>query len=186
MAGAVVAFGVEQRTDEDGKEDYDSFDTHKTQTNQDGRFTVMVAEKYLPDPSPLRKLDVRVTIDHPRYVTYWNTADTRQIAKNGISDTFPEFHAVKLLPARKLTGRLLDADGKPVAKAAIYKQYDYAAWPPDAEYPVTGETTATSPPRAARGTPRSSWNSAPERRPESITTSAPIKPTWATYACTRA
>ena len=60
---------------------FDSFDTHKTQTSQDGRFTVVVADKYLPDPSPLRQLDVRVTIDHPRYVTYWNTADTQQITK---------------------------------------------------------------------------------------------------------
>ncbi|MGO9469366.1 MAG: sigma-70 family RNA polymerase sigma factor [Isosphaeraceae bacterium] len=139
VAGAVVTFGVEQRTDEDGKDDYDSLESHKTKTDHDGRFTVDVPEKYLPDPSPARWLNVWVTISHPRYVTYLDIADTREIAKNGISDTFPAFRTVKLLPARTLMGRLLGADGRPLPKVPIYKQYDLAAWPRDAEHSVTGE-----------------------------------------------
>ncbi len=139
VAGAVVTFGVEQRTDEDGKDDYDSLESHKTKTDHDGRFTVEVPEKYVADPSPRRMLDLRVTISHPRYVTYFDIADTREIAKNGISDTFPAFRAVKLLPARTLTGRLLDADGKPLSKVTIYKQYQIADGLRDAEFPVTGE-----------------------------------------------
>ena len=139
VADAIVTFGVEQRTNEDGEEEYDAFDSHDTKTDQDGRFTVRVPEKYLPDPSPRRKLDVRVTIKHPRYVTYFDTADAREIATKGISDVFPAFHAVKLLPARTLTGRLLGADGTPLPKVTIYKQYDMNAWPRDAEFPVTDE-----------------------------------------------
>jgi hypothetical protein len=139
VADAIVTFGVEQRTNEDGEEEYDAFDSHDTKTDQDGRFTVRVPEKYLPDSSPKRKLDVRVTIKHPRYVTYYDTADAREIAAKGVSDAFPAFHAVKLVPARALTGRLLGADGTPLAKVTIYKQYDMNAWPRDAEFPVTGE-----------------------------------------------
>ena len=139
VADAVVTFGVEQRTNEDGEEEFDAFDAHDTKTAQDGRFTVVVPEKYLPDPSAKRKLDVRVTIKHPRYVTYFDTAEAREIATKGISDVFPAFCAVKLVPARTLTGRLLGADGTPLPKVTIYKQYDYNTWPRDAEFPVTGE-----------------------------------------------
>ncbi len=140
VAGAVVTLGVERRNDENGEVDpvTDLFVSHKTKTDQDGRFTVVVPEKYLAEPSPGRMLELRVTISHPRYVTYFDIADTREIAKNGISDTFPAFRAVKLLAARTLTGRLLGADGKPLPKVPIYKQYDLAAWPRDAELPVTG------------------------------------------------
>ena len=60
-------------------------DSRDTRTSEDGRFTVVVPEKYLPDPLPGRKLDVRVTIKHPRYVTYFDTADAREIATKGIS-----------------------------------------------------------------------------------------------------
>ena len=139
VADAIVTFGVEQHTNEDGEEEYDSVESHDTKTALDGRFTVVVLEKYLPDPSPRRKLDVRVTITHPHYVTYFDTADAREIATKGVSDVFPAFHAVKLVPARTLTGRLLGADGTPVPKVTIYKQYDFNTLPRDAEFPVTGE-----------------------------------------------
>jgi len=140
IAGAVVTFGVEQWKDEQGEDDHRTLEEHETRTDADGRYTVTVPAKYLPDPAPKRSLNVRVTIRHPGYVDWFDMPDTREIATRGISDTFPGFRVLRLPAARTITGRLLGADGKPLPDIAIYKDYglgNLADYPRDAELPKT-------------------------------------------------
>ena len=74
-------------------------DDRATKTDPDGRFTVLVPEKYLPDPAPKRAMEVQVEIRHPDYVACADTVDPRLIARFGVSDAFPKFRSVKLIPA---------------------------------------------------------------------------------------
>jgi beta-lactamase regulating signal transducer with metallopeptidase domain len=139
VAGARVEFGIEQQQNEDGETEYRDLLSEVTGTDSDGRFTVRVPKKYLPDPEPKREVLARVTIRHPSYVDYWHTTSTRDIASRGLAPGFPAFRAVRLLPARVIVGRLVDRERKPIAGASIYKAYDLANWPADAEYPVTNK-----------------------------------------------
>ncbi len=152
VAGAAVEFGMEQHVDDAGEQNWAWLEQGKATTDADGRFVVLVPEKYLPDPAPRRVVHARATIAHPGYVTYFDTADTREIASKGVSAASPEFVAVRLVPARTLTGRLLGPEGKPRAGVSIYKQYDLNNYPRDAETPKTdadGRFRAKVPVKAA-------------------------------------
>ncbi len=140
VADAAVNFQVEASKDEEGQDEHGTFDRAETRTDADGRFTVLVAERYLPDPAPKRQLSVRVTIHRPGYLNYWDTANTREIVERGVSDRFPEFRAVKLVPAREVFGRLLGPDGQPLPGVTIYKRYDMTNlddYPRDSDFPET-------------------------------------------------
>ncbi len=137
VGGAEVAFGAEQQVDDAGRPNHAWLEQGKARTDADGRFVVTLPEAYLPDPAPRRAVHARVTIKHPGYVTYWDTADAREIASRGVSADFPGFVLVRLLPARFLTGRLLDPDGRPLAGVTIHKHYDINSYPRDAEFPET-------------------------------------------------
>jgi protocatechuate 3,4-dioxygenase beta subunit len=150
VAGAVVRFEVTQWVDEDGEDDNDRLDSRETRTDADGRFTVLVPEKYLPDPAPKRDVRTRIHVEHPGYVLYWGEVGLRELAAKGVADDFPEFRTVKLVPARTLTGRLLDANGEPLRDVQIYKVYNESRFinlldPPvepalrDADDPRTGD-----------------------------------------------
>lgn len=139
VAEAFVKFEVNERVDEDGKDNYDTLDRRETWTDADGRFTVLVPERYLPDPAPKRVLETYVQIEHPNYVMYFDGVPLRELAEKGTSDTYPAFRTVGLVPARTVHGRLLDGDGQPFPNVTIYKEYpDLNTSPRDAEIPKTG------------------------------------------------
>jgi hypothetical protein len=128
VADAIVKVDVERRVKEDEAESYgivDRSDKSETKTDADGRFTVSIPEKAIADRTPLATTEARITIKHPNYVSYWNSINAAELAKKPVSDGFPEFRAVKLIPGRRITGRVVGPDGNPMKDVQLYQGFRY-------------------------------------------------------------
>jgi beta-lactamase regulating signal transducer with metallopeptidase domain len=125
VQGAKVTIALREWKDPDGEDrQLRTIEEHTATTDAQGRFSVTIPKKYVPPRYPKQNLGLMVTIEHPRYVAFFDEAFTRKIAEDGVSETFPEFQNVKLLPAREVVGRVLGPDGQPCREVGIYKYYD--------------------------------------------------------------
>ena len=129
VAGAVIETEVRLDRDETGQSLYRPLEKYTTKTGRNGKFTVVIPEKYFHDSDPLREVDWIVTAAHPDYVTGMGFGDPRPIAQENSAYTDPyagnsDFRCLRLAPAREIFGQVVDAKGRPLGETQIYKWYD--------------------------------------------------------------
>ena len=136
VAGASVKVEVSEDRDATGHELYHMLDTRITKTDGKGGFTVFAPQAELDDLDPVRRTSLRVTVSDPRYVNALGIAGLHEIAKKGVSASFPAFRLMKLDPAREIYGRVLDPVGRPVPGHDVYL-YSPDGLPMFSDLPVT-------------------------------------------------
>ncbi len=124
VADAVVKVEIERRVKQNADDEQDIPESNverESKTDADGRFTVSIPEKAISDHTPLATTSATVWIKHPKYVTYWDSIRPSELAEKPLSDTFPACRNAKLFPARRIVGRLLGPDGKPLRDVQLYQ-----------------------------------------------------------------
>ena len=133
VTDAEATIEVEQWSGEADQTMMKTVDSKKVKTDQNGRFTVVVPAKYLAKTLPKTDYLLRVTVAHPRYVTFFDTVFCSELAEKGVKSLYPAFRYIKMLKARELSARVVDAEGRPMSNVDVYKLY-YEV--PDKDNPV--------------------------------------------------
>ena len=123
VPGAAVNILVRQLKDETGRSSFREMETGTTTADSQGRFTVVVPQKYLDDLDSKREIDMFVTASHADYATSFGFGSPRQIARDGVTDESADFRLMKLEPAKEIFGQAVDAKSRPLADTPVYKQY---------------------------------------------------------------
>ena len=115
VAGATVT--VQRRISGGGKafEQWPMKRETECNTGADGSYTVDIRAEEAAEP----RLYIEIRTKHPEYVDYYGGYSYSMITKNLTMGTPPFFTSLGVWPAVKLTGTVVDPDGKPAAGVLV-------------------------------------------------------------------